>query len=138
MYIINDALIIPTHEVWFEFSHSAGPGGQNVNKLATRATLCFSLANSSVLTNEQKTLVAERLASRISSDQVLRISCDETRGQAANRTRAAERFCELLREAIKTPIERKVVKEPLGRILHRLKGKSKRASIKRSRKKFRC
>ena len=137
MYIINETLVIPEYEVWFEFSHSAGPGGQNVNKLATRVTLCFSLANSSVLTDEQKAYVARRLASRIGSDQVLRISCDETRGQASNRARASERFCELLHEAVKPPVERKTVKEPLSRIRHRLKGKSKRASIKRSRKKFR-
>lgn len=138
MYGINERVTIPEHEVWFEFSHSAGPGGQNVNKVATRATLCFFLSASSVLTEDEKSLAAERLAGRLGADGVLRVSSDETRGQAANRRRAAERFCELLREALVPPVERKAVTEPLGRILHRLKGKSKRASIKRNRRKFRC
>ena len=137
MYRVTDQIIVPGHEVWFEFSHSTGPGGQNVNKVATRVTLCFSPDKSAVLTDGQKAWAGERLASRIGADKVLRVSCDEMRGQAANRSRAIERFCELLREAIAPPVERKVVTEPLGRILHRLKGKSKRASVKRSRRKFR-
>ncbi len=55
---IRPGLTIPPREAWFEFSHASGPGGQNVNKVATAATLCFHPASSGVLSDSQKALVA--------------------------------------------------------------------------------
>lgn len=130
---IRPGLIIPQHEVWFEFSHASGPGGQNVNKVATAATLCFHPASSSALTAMQKEIVARRLARRINVDGVLRISAEDERSQSGNRRLAAKRFCELMAESLR-PRKRRVATRPTrGSIERRLLDKKRRAAKKANR-----
>ncbi|MCC8179317.1 MAG: aminoacyl-tRNA hydrolase [Planctomycetes bacterium] len=100
-YQIRPGLVIPTSEVWFEFSHSGGPGGQNVNKVATAATLCFHPDSSSALHARQKELVKNKLKNRINVDGILKITAEDARSQSANRTLAARRFMALLEEALR-------------------------------------
>src|SRR3954454_22965189 len=101
MIAIDDNLSIPEEEVTFTTSRSGGPGGQNVNKLETRVTLRFDLAGSTVLSEEQKARLRERLATRITKDGVLHVTSQRHRTQGANREAAVERFAELLRESFR-------------------------------------
>lgn len=104
--VVPPGLDIPRREIWFEFSHASGPGGQNVNKVATAATLCFHPDSSGVLSPEQKARLKGALANRINTDGVLRISAADARSQLANRMLAERRFRELLAEALK-PVKKR-------------------------------
>src|SRR5664280_3566590 len=79
---------------------SGGPGGQNVNKVATKVTLTFDVAASPSLTDAQRDRIRARLATRISKDGVLQVVSQRHRTQGANRAAALERFVELLRDAL--------------------------------------
>ncbi len=132
-YPIRPGLTIPHHEVWFEFSHASGPGGQKVNKTASAATLCFHLASSGVLSNDEKTLAGRRLANRINADGVLRISSEEERSQSANRRRSGEKLCELLQAALFRPKVRRAMKPSRSSIERRLADKRRHAARKAER-----
>lgn len=86
-------------ELTFRASRSSGPGGQNVNKVNTRIELRFNVANSVLLSPEQKALLSEKLKNRISADGDLIIAAQESRSQAANKKIATEKFYLLLQKA---------------------------------------
>lgn len=133
-FSIRPGLVIPRREVWYEFSHSSGPGGQNVNKVASAATLCFHPASSGALSPVQKEIVARKLANRINTDGVLRVTSDAARSQSANRVLAGERFRELLAEALKPVKPRRATRPSRGSIEKRLADKRFRAVRKAGRK----
>jgi len=120
---------IPDHELWFEFSRATGPGGQNVNKVSTRATLCFCLDASGALDDAQKTRARLRLAARLATDGVLRVDCQETRSQARNRDLARERLAALLADAIRPPKRRGRTRPTAGSRQKRLQEKKRRSGI---------
>ncbi len=130
---IQPGLVIPRRETWYEFSHASGPGGQNVNKVATAATLCFHPASSGVLTPMQKDLIARRLANRINADGVLRITAADARTQSANRASADARFADLIRDALKVQKKRRPTRPSRGSIERRLVDKRFRAARKAGR-----
>jgi ribosome-associated protein len=96
MITITPALALPESELSFAASRSSGPGGQNVNKVATRVTLFFDVAGSPSLTPEQKLRIRAALATRMSRNGVLRVVAQQHRTQSANRAAARERFVALL------------------------------------------
>jgi len=100
MVEITAELAIPEQELSFTASRSGGPGGQNVNKVATKVTLFFDVDGSPCLSPEQKARIHERLATRISNGGVLRVTCQVHRSQSANREEVVERFVALLRDAL--------------------------------------
>jgi ribosome-associated protein len=100
MVEIVAGLAIPDGELTFSASRSGGPGGQNVNKVATRVTLAFDVAGSPTLSPDQRARILERLAARISKNGVLRVVSQRHRTQAANRKATLERFVELIRGAL--------------------------------------
>ncbi len=100
MIEIAPDLAIPDGELRFTASRSGGPGGQNVNKVATRVTLLFDVAGSPSLSDEQRRAIRERLAGRIGRDGMLRVISQRHRTQKANREATLERFVELLRAAL--------------------------------------
>jgi len=100
MIEIAPGLAIPDAELAFTASRSGGPGGQNVNKVATKVTLTFDVAASPSLTDAQRDRIRARLATRISKDGVLQVVSQRHRTQGANRAAALERFVELLRDAL--------------------------------------
>jgi ribosome-associated protein len=100
MIIVNEQLIIPAEEMTFTMSRSGGPGGQNVNKVETCVTLWFDVTQSRALTEEQKQIISDRLASRINRQGCLQIVAREHRTQLANKQAAIERFVLLLAEAV--------------------------------------
>ena len=132
---INDQVSITEDELRFTASRSSGPGGQNVNKVNTRVTLWFDLGRSQSLTDFQKSRIRDSLASRINSDDVLQVSSQEHRTQAANREEARQRFAELLDRALE--IEKPRLKKTMPRRIRekRLTEKARRGQVKRTRSK---
>lgn len=98
---INAHTSISDSELWFTFVTSSGPGGQNVNKVATRAILHFDVANSRSLGEAARQRIVAALGDRIDSSGVLRISASRFRSQSANKEDATVRFVSLLVEALK-------------------------------------
>jgi ribosome-associated protein len=133
MILVTDRLAIAVEELTFTASRSSGPGGQNVNKLSTRVTLQFDVLRSPSLTEEQKGRIIAKLKSRISKDGLLRVSCQQTRSQAANRDRAVERFVELLRLALTRKRPRRTTIVPASARARRLEEKKRRGRIKAAR-----
>lgn len=133
MIEIVDGLGIPDEEVSFVTSRSGGPGGQNVNKLETRVTLRFDLAASPSLTEEQKTRLRERLATRITRAGILHVTSQKHRTQAENREASVARFAELLREGLREEAPRKATKVPKAAKRRRIESKRRRGLRKKER-----
>lgn len=131
---IRPGLVVPRREIWFEFSHASGPGGQNVNKVATAAALCFHPASSGSLTPEQKETLAVRLANRINADGVLRVSSEVGRSQSGNRALAVLRFRELLAQALKPVKKRRPTRPGPAAVRRRLADKRFRSLRKAGRR----
>jgi len=100
MIQIKRGLAIPEDELTFSASRSSGPGGQNVNKVSSRITLQFDVAHSPSLSDGQRALIRERLATRINKEGILRVSSQRHRSQHANKLATIERFAELLHDAL--------------------------------------
>ena len=129
-------IAIPDDELVERFVRSAGPGGQNVNKVATAVELRFDAANSEALPAALKARLLARRDSRITEDGVVIIQAQRFRSQDRNREDARERLKELLLEAAKPPPPpRKKTKPTKGSIERRLKEKSGRSDVKKMRSK---
>lgn len=130
MIIINENISIPEDELTFTASRSGGPGGQHVNKVSSRITLWFDLANSPSLSLEDKELIASRLGSRIGKDGVLHVTSQATRSQLSNRELATNRFVELMQSALKQVPIRKKTRVSRGAKLRRLEEKKQHGLLK--------
>lgn len=133
MVRINDSLEIPDSDLSFRYSRSSGPGGQNVNKVATKVTLLFAVGDSTVLTAEQKVLLGERLANRIAKDGVLHLSSERHRTRSANQRDAVERFATLVTAALTPRKRRHATRVPEPSKRRRLAKKRQRGEQKRLR-----
>ncbi len=133
MVRISDNLEIPDDELSFRYSRSSGPGGQNVNKVATKVTLLFAVADSAALSEYQKTVVAERLANRIAKDGVLHLSSERHRTRSANQRDAVERFATLVAAALAPRKRRRATRVPEPSKRRRLEFKRQRSERKRLR-----
>lgn len=130
MIHIRDDLQIPVRELRYTTSRSSGPGGQNVNKVESRVTLHFDLGASESLSERQRQRLRSRLATRINSADVLQITSQKHRTQAANREVVTERFAELLRDALK-PVRRRVpTRKSKAAEARRLEAKSRQSRQK--------
>jgi ribosome-associated protein len=134
MIRLTDNLVISDADIVYKFSRSAGPGGQNVNKLNTRVTLLFNVAASRGLTDKQKHLLLTRLSGRITSDGFLKVVSQRHRTQQANRKAAQNRLADLLETALRDIPVRKQTGVPHGEKRKRLLRKRRRGEIKQLRK----
>jgi ribosome-associated protein len=134
MIRLTDDLVISDDDIVYRFSRSAGPGGQNVNKLNTRVTLLFNLAGCRGLTDEQKKRLLTRLSGRISNDGFLTVVSQRHRTQNANRRSALRRLTELLEAALKNVPVRKQTAIPHAEKRKRLRRKRRRSELKQQRK----
>jgi ribosome-associated protein len=131
---VTEKIAIPDDELIYKFSRSAGPGGQNVNKLNTRVTLLFHVTKSRALNNEQKQRITSNLSSRISEDGFLIIVSQKHRTQNTNRIAAQKRLEELLASALVVKRVRKKTAVPYAAHQCRLKHKRRRSEIKQMRR----
>ena len=130
---INPGCTIPSSELSFSFSRSSGPGGQNVNKVNTRVTLSFDVANSPHLNDRQRAMIRSRLATRINKNGLLRIAGDSCRTQQGNREEVVRRFAGLLRQALHEQRPRKKTKVSRRAKERRLSAKKNRGRLKKMR-----
>ena len=124
---------VPEDQLSFSYARSPGPGGQNVNKVNTRATLVFDLEATHSLSHRQKDRIRAKLAGRITKDGRLRVVSFRHRTQAANRRAALERFYELIAWALHQAKIRRPMAPPARVRQRRLDQKRKHGHQKRLR-----
>jgi ribosome-associated protein len=122
-------------ELHFDFIRSAGPGGQNVNKVATAVQLRFDIANSPSLGSGLKRRLIQLSGNRVTTDGILLIEAKRFRTQEQNREDALQRFVDLVRKALTPPKPRKKTKPTAASKARRLQRKHIKGEIKRSRNK---
>ena len=122
-------------ELKFKAVRSSGAGGQNVNKVSSKVVLSFDVSKSEGLEEEEKDLIKSKLDSRLTTDGILILNCDEDRSQLKNKEIVTKRFLDLLVKALKVPKPRKPTKIPKAVIAKRLNDKSNVAEIKQNRRK---
>jgi ribosome-associated protein len=127
-------LVIPQDELSVETSRASGPGGQNVNKVATRVSLRWSIARSRALDEARRDRLLDKLASRLTRDGELIVHVDETRSQARNRELARSRLAEIVRRALAVPRKRRPTKPTRASQQRRLVSKQRRSDVKRRRR----
>ncbi|RED50631.1 alternative ribosome rescue aminoacyl-tRNA hydrolase ArfB [Seonamhaeicola aphaedonensis] len=123
------------NEVSFKAIKSSGSGGQHVNKVATKVELDFNVNESSILSEEQKQKLLQKLKKRLTKEGVLILQCGETRSQIKNKTLVINRFLELIKNALIIKKKRIPTKTPKSIIRKRLKEKQKQAEKKAHRRK---
>nr|WP_315159699.1 alternative ribosome rescue aminoacyl-tRNA hydrolase ArfB [uncultured Flavobacterium sp.] len=122
-------------ELQFKAVRSSGAGGQNVNKVASKVVLTFDLKPSQGLTEEEKIVLENKLANRLTSEQLLILNCDEDRSQLKNKAIVIKRFLNIIQAGLFVPKERKATKVPKSAIRKRIKDKKSLSDIKQSRRK---
>ena len=133
MIEITPSIRIHEDELDEHFIRAPGPGGQNVNKVASAVQLRFDAAQSPSLTLELRQRVIYLAGSRASNDGVIMIDAHRFRTRERNREDALERLVDLIRRAAHRPKPRKKTKPTRGSKERRLKAKSQRSGIKRLR-----
>ncbi|OYV43210.1 MAG: aminoacyl-tRNA hydrolase [Acidocella sp. 20-57-95] len=133
MLQITPRLAIDESELEESFITASGPGGQNVNKVATAVQLRFNLANCPTLPPAVKSRLATIAGRRLTNDGVIVITANQHRTQLRNREDARERLFEMIREAAVAPIYRKPTRPTLASKTRRLAAKSTRSGIKKLR-----
>ena len=121
-------------ELQFKAVRSSGAGGQNVNKVSSKVVLSFDLENSQALSVEEKALLENKVASRLTSENILILNCDEDRSQLKNKEIVTKRFLAIIEQGLHVPKIRKSTKIPKSVIRKRIKDKKNVSEIKKNRK----
>jgi len=121
-------------EITFKTSRSGGSGGQHVNKVSTKVELDFDVANSRMLSEEQKAVLLEKLASRLTTTGMLQIISQSGRSQSGNKKEALEKFRELIASSFIVRKKRRPTKVPKAVKEKRLLAKKRTAELKKLRR----
>lgn len=131
--VVSPALTIPAAELSWRFSRSSGPGGQHVNTSDSRVELLWNVAESAVLTEEQRGMLLRRLQNRLVAG-VLTVTASEQRSQLRNREIALAKLAALVADGLAPgPAKRRKTKPTRGSNYRRLDAKKQRSATKRQR-----
>lgn len=131
--IVSSRIEIPESELIEKFVRASGPGGQNVNKVASAVELRFDIAGSGALPETVKARLLSRSDRRVTGDGVVVIAAQRFRTQERNREDARARLVELIRRGLVVPKARIATKPTRASKEKRLGAKRERASVKRAR-----
>jgi ribosome-associated protein len=134
MLEISDRIRIPDEEFSWSFVRSGGPGGQNVNKVASKAVLRWNVVASPSLPDDIKARLQQQQHRRITSDGDLLLTSQRYRDQERNRLDCLEKLAEMLRAAAVAPKARRKTKPSRGARERRLAAKKRRSTLKSSRR----
>ena len=123
-------LEIPETDYTVTFVRSAGPGGQNVNKVSSAVQLRFDARLSPSLPNDVSIRLQKLAGSKLTSEGVIVITANRFRTQEANRKDAVARLSELIAKAAEAPVKRRPTKTPKAVKERRLEGKLRRSAVK--------
>jgi ribosome-associated protein len=135
MIDITDSIQLDEREIQFVFTRSAGPGGQNVNKLSTTVQLRFNVRESPTLPEAVKHRLVKLAGKRMTSEGILIIVARQYRTQEQNRQEAMDRLIRLIQQAAQPPKPRHKTRPTHASILRRLETKRRRSEIKHMRQK---
>ncbi len=134
MLIVNQRIRIPLQEIQFTYSRSSGPGGQNVNKLNTKATLRWSVTNSPSLPDDVRQRFATRYRNRITTDGDLLLAGQRYRDAARNTNDCLQRLRAMLAAVATAPRVRKPTRPTKASVRRRLTDKRRQAEKKQRRR----
>src|SRR5271167_768383 len=134
MIRVNAQISIDEREIEENFVRASGPGGQNVNKLATAVQLRFDVRRSPSLPDDVRTRLERLAGARLTRDGVLVIIAQRHRTQGRNRDDARSRLIDLIRQAAIAPVKRRPTKPTKASRERRIEGKKRRSGIKRLRR----
>jgi ribosome-associated protein len=131
---INDALSIPRNELDVRVSRASGAGGQHVNKTSSRVEIFWNIPGSRALSEEQRSRLMEKLASKLTTEGSIRVVASDMRSQSRNRDLAEERLADLVRRALIIPKKRRATKPTRAAKEARLESKKRHSTKKRDRR----
>lgn len=117
-------------ELNFKAVRSGGAGGQHVNKVSSKVELIFDIQNSSEFSDDEKNLLLKNLQTKLTKENVLLLSCDESRSQHKNKELVIERFFAIIERGLKVPKKRKATKPTKSSIQKRI-DKKKNIALKK-------
>ena len=134
MLQVTDSITIPDSELDWSYARSGGPGGQNVNKVSSKAVLRWNLRTTAALPPHVKDRLIALNRRRVTTDGDLVLSSQRYRDQDRNRQDCVEKLAELIREAATLPKPRRATRPTRGSKTRRLAAKRHRSTLKASRR----
>ena len=128
MFTINETIAIPDDELSWTFARSGGPGGQNVNKVSSKAVLRWEVARNQTVPPASIARLLTRHPSKTTLDGGFLITSTETRDQSRNKEDCLEKLADMIRLSLIVPKPRKKTKPSFGSKLRRLDAKKRKST----------
>lgn len=122
-------------ELQYQFARSGGAGGQNVNKVATKAEVRFHVRNSLLLSEDERATLEEKWASKLTTEGELILTHQTERTQLANKEKVTKKFYRLIEKAFEKPKPRRATKPSKASVEERIMQKKQKSDVKAKRRK---